>query len=66
LGPEDHIIEGSEEEKAKKLKRLTSSIGKPLPDVEIKIVDEEGKALPPLGVGRYWPGVPGDGRVLEG
>jgi acyl-CoA synthetase (AMP-forming)/AMP-acid ligase II len=51
LGPEDHVIEGSEEEKAKKLKRLTSSIGKPLPDVEIKIVDEEGKGLPPLGVG---------------
>jgi acyl-CoA synthetase (AMP-forming)/AMP-acid ligase II len=40
------VIEGTEEEKEKKLKRLTSSIGKPLPDVEVKIVDEEGKALP--------------------
>ena len=51
LGPEDHIIEGTEEEREKKLKRLTSSIGRPLPDVEVKIVDEEGKAVPPLGVG---------------
>jgi acyl-CoA synthetase (AMP-forming)/AMP-acid ligase II len=51
LGPEDHIIEGTEEEREKKLKRLTSSIGKPLPDVEVKIVDEEGKPLAPLEVG---------------
>lgn len=51
LGPEDHAIEGTEEERAKKLKRLTSSIGKPLPDVEVKIVDEEEKTLPPLKVG---------------
>ena len=41
LGPEDHVIEGTEEEKEKKLKRLTSSIGRPLPDVAVKIVDEE-------------------------
>jgi len=45
LGPEDHRIEGTEEEKQKKLKRLTSSIGKPLPDVEVKVVDEEGRSL---------------------
>jgi acyl-CoA synthetase (AMP-forming)/AMP-acid ligase II len=51
LGPEDHLIEGTEEEKAKKLRRLTASIGKPLPDVEVKIVDEEGKELPTLQVG---------------
>ncbi len=51
LGPEDHIIEGTEEEKAKKLKRLTSSIGRPLSDVEVRIVDEEGRALPPGEVG---------------
>ena len=59
LGPEDHIIEGTEEEKEKKLKRLTSSIGKPLPDVEVKIVDEEGKALPPLEVGEILAEGPG-------
>ncbi len=51
LGPEDHRIEGTDEEREKKLKRLTASIGKPLPDVEVKIVDEEGKALPLLEVG---------------
>ncbi len=51
LGPEDHIIEGTEEEREKKLKRLTTSIGKPLPDVEVKILGEDGKALPPNEVG---------------
>jgi len=45
LGPEDHIIEGTQEEREKKLKRLSSSIGRPLPDVEVKTVDEDGKAL---------------------
>jgi len=63
LSPEDHIIEGTEEEKAKKLKRLTSSIGKPLPDVEVKIVDDEGKALPPLGVGEILAKGP---RIMTG
>ncbi len=51
LGPEDHIIDGTEEERAKKLKRLASSIGKPLPDVQVKIIDEQGKELPPFEVG---------------
>ncbi|MDI6776809.1 MAG: long-chain-fatty-acid--CoA ligase [Syntrophales bacterium] len=51
LGPEDHIIEGTPEEKEKKLKRLASSIGRPLPDVEVKIVDENRKELPYLEVG---------------
>jgi acyl-CoA synthetase (AMP-forming)/AMP-acid ligase II len=51
LGPEDHIIEGSEEEKQKKLYRLSCSIGRPLPDVEVRIVDEEGNALPPCQIG---------------
>jgi acyl-CoA synthetase (AMP-forming)/AMP-acid ligase II len=45
LGPEDHVLEGSEEEIEKKLKRLTSSIGRALPDVEVKIVDEQGNSL---------------------
>ena len=39
-------------EKEKKLKRLTSSIGKPLPDVEVKIVDEEGNKVGPGVVGQ--------------
>ncbi len=45
LGPEDHIIEGTEEERQKKLKRLATSIGRPLSDVEVRIVDEGGKTL---------------------
>jgi acyl-CoA synthetase (AMP-forming)/AMP-acid ligase II len=44
LPPEDHILQGSEEEIQKKLKRLTS-IGKPLQDVEVSIVDENGNAV---------------------
>ena len=63
LGPEDHIIEGTEEEREKKLKRLTSSIGKPLPDVEVNIVDEEGKPLPALEVGEILARGP---RVMTG
>ncbi len=64
LGPEDHIIEGTEEEKEKKLKRLTSSIGRPLPDVEVKIVDEEtGADLPPGQVGEIIARGP---RVMSG
>ncbi len=63
LGPEDHIIEGSGEEIEKKLKRLTSSIGRPLPDVEIKIVDEQGNVLPPLEVGEILARGP---RIMTG
>ena len=41
LPPEDHVLDGSPEEVERKLKRL-SSIGKPLDDVEVRIVDEDG------------------------
>ena len=44
LGPNDHDISGTEEEKSKKLKRLTS-IGKPLQDIEVRIVDENGEEV---------------------
>lgn len=65
LGPEDHVIEGTEQEKDKKLKRLTSSIGRPMADVEMKIIDEAGNDLPvgqageivargPRLMGGYW------------
>jgi acyl-CoA synthetase (AMP-forming)/AMP-acid ligase II len=63
LGPEDHVIEGTEEEKAKKIKRLTSSIGKPLPDIEIKIVDAQGNALPPHETGEILARGP---RIMTG
>lgn len=46
LGPEDHVITGTDAEKSKKLKRLQSSIGKAMQDVEVKIVDEHGKEMP--------------------
>src|SRR5262249_45362279 len=39
LGPEDHRLEGSSEEVELRLKRL-KSIGRPLPDVELKVVDD--------------------------
>jgi len=53
LGPEDHKLTGSEteEEKDRKLNRLANSIGRPLPDIEIQIWDEEGKPLFPGQIG---------------
>jgi acyl-CoA synthetase (AMP-forming)/AMP-acid ligase II len=54
LSPEDHIIEGTAEEKEKKLKRLASSIGKPLSDVEVKIVDDQGNAVPANHIGELY------------
>jgi acyl-CoA synthetase (AMP-forming)/AMP-acid ligase II len=46
LGPEDHRIEGTEEEKEKKLHRLRS-VGRPMDDVEISIQDTQGNILAP-------------------
>ena len=63
LGPEDHRIVGTEEEKQKKWKRLQSSIGKPLPDVRIKIVDDEGKTLQPNMPGEILAKGP---RIMKG
>jgi acyl-CoA synthetase (AMP-forming)/AMP-acid ligase II len=50
LGPEDHVITGNPEERERKLRRLTS-IGKPLPDVEMKVVDAKGAELPAGAIG---------------
>ena len=44
LPPEDHVLDGSAEEIEVKLRRLTS-IGKPLEDVEVEIVDEGGQPV---------------------
>ena len=63
LGPEDHRIKGTEEEKQTKWKRLQCSIGKPLSDVEIRIVDEEDKGLPPHTVGEIHARGP---RIMKG
>ena len=62
LGPEDHIMSGTEEEKERKLRRL-SSIGRPMSDVEMKIVDEDGCALSAGQVGEIVARGP---RVMTG
>jgi acyl-CoA synthetase (AMP-forming)/AMP-acid ligase II len=41
LLPEDHRLDGTPQEIERKLRRL-SSIGRPLPDVEVRVVDPEG------------------------
>jgi len=63
LGPEDHVIQGSETERRKKLQRLSASIGKPLPDVEVRIADEHGNDLPVGQVGEICARGP---RVMKG
>ncbi len=62
LSPEDHVITGTGAEREKKLKRL-SSIGKPMSDVEMKVVNEEGKDLPVGEVGEIVARGP---RVMSG
>jgi long-chain acyl-CoA synthetase len=62
LGPDDHRMTGTPEEVELKMKRL-NSIGKPLPDVEIKVRDEEGKLLPHGQVGEIVIRTP---RIMKG
>ena len=62
LSPEDHIITGTEEEKERKLSRLCS-IGKPMPDVEMRIIDGQGKELPDGAIGEIVVRGP---RVMSG
>ncbi len=62
LSPEDHVITGTDEEKEKKLKRL-SSIGRPMSDVEMKVFDEESNELPTGEVGEIVARGP---RVMSG
>jgi acyl-CoA synthetase (AMP-forming)/AMP-acid ligase II len=62
LGPEDHVLTGTPEEMEKKLKRL-ASIGKPMSDVEMKVVDEDGNTLPPGETGEILARGP---RVMSG
>lgn len=50
LGPDDHRLEGTPEEVEAKLRRL-SSVGRPLDDVELRIVDPDGAPLEPGQVG---------------
>ncbi len=62
LGPEDHAITGTPEEKERKLKRL-ASIGKPMSDVQMKVIDDSGKQLGPNQVGEILARGP---RVMSG
>jgi acyl-CoA synthetase (AMP-forming)/AMP-acid ligase II len=62
LGPEDHRLDGTPEEVELRLRRL-KSIGRPLPDVELKVVDDDGKDLPAGHVGELWVRTP---RVMKG
>ena len=43
--PEDHVLDGPPEVVAKRRRHL-SSIGVPLPDIEVKVVNEDGHDLP--------------------
>lgn len=62
LGPEDHRLEGSPEEVEARLRRL-GSVGRPLPDVEIRIAGDDGRPLPPGQIGQVWVRTP---RLMAG
>ena len=53
LGPDDHRLEGTAAEVEMRLRRLRS-IGRPLPDVELRVVDDLGAELPTGAVGELW------------
>ena len=65
LRAEDQIITGRETgaEREKKLKRLATSIGLPLEDVEIQVRDEKGKELPGGQIGEIVVRGP---RIMKG
>ncbi len=62
LSPEDHVIEGTPEERSKKLKRL-GSIGRALGDTTVKVFDENGEEAPIGEVGEIVAKGP---RVMKG
>jgi len=62
LGPEDHRLDGTPDEVERNLRRLVS-IGRPLPDVEVKVVDDGGNTLSPGDVGELWVLTP---RTMKG
>jgi acyl-CoA synthetase (AMP-forming)/AMP-acid ligase II len=53
LGPDDHRLEGTPEEIELKRHRLTS-VGRPLPDVEIRVIDEQGHEAGPNVTGEVY------------
>jgi acyl-CoA synthetase (AMP-forming)/AMP-acid ligase II len=62
LGPEDHRLDGTPAEVERTLKRLVS-IGRPLPDVQVKVVDDDGNELPRGEVGEILVFTP---RTMKG
>ena len=62
LPPDDHVLTGTPQEIETKLKRL-SSIGKPLADVEVWIVGEDGE---PVGTGEVGEIVAKGARLMKG
>lgn len=62
LGPADHRLDGPPAEVERNLKRLTS-VGLPLPDVEVRVLDEENKELPANEIGEVVIRTP---RVMKG
>lgn len=62
LLPEDHRLDGPPIEVERKLRRL-SSIGRPLPDVEVKIVDLQGDEVPWGEIGEIAVRTP---RIMKG
>lgn len=62
LGPEDHRLSGDPVADEPLLRRL-HSIGRPLPDVEVEVRDDAGRALPPGEVGEIMVRTP---RIMKG
>jgi acyl-CoA synthetase (AMP-forming)/AMP-acid ligase II len=62
LLPEDHRLEGPPPEVERKLRRL-SSIGRPLPDVEVRVVDTEGAEVARGDIGEIAVRTP---RLMKG
>ena len=62
LQPDDHRLEGTPEEIERKVRRL-ASIGRPLPDIDLRIVDDSGQDLPPGQVGEILLRTP---RLMKG
>ena len=62
LGPDDHRLDGPPEEVERNLRRLVS-IGRPLPDVQVRVVDDQGNALPAGEIGELWVSTP---RTMKG
>jgi acyl-CoA synthetase (AMP-forming)/AMP-acid ligase II len=62
LGPADHRLDGTPQEVERNLKRLTS-VGLPLPDVEVRVLDDDNKELPANEIGEVVIRTP---RVMKG